>query len=264
MALQEFFNALCFVTRKADEASFSRDQLYTHARSALEVLGQTGDTENILTDIIEITCLIITDGEECRFIHKSVQEYHAALLIKEQPDDSAILFYHAMRSKWQNWQEELGFLSLIDRYRYLKHFYIDQLYQVLGSHVPTGDSISNEFMIDMCGSDNFTITHKDGFVKNFGLESTERSWPTSRLNIVSGYLIDLLRLTPEDLSGIVSSEAKDDEKKTHSVKQLLGVASCQHKVAEACTRLCRGLIVELRESEQYVANVESRKAVFQI
>src|SRR5713101_1893212 len=115
--LEEFFNALAFVTRKAHESSFSRRQLNERAAEAGR-LAEAGVIEKALADIVDITCMILADGDEARFIHKSVQEYHAALFIKRQPDDSATAFYAAMDRRWNSWAQELRFLSTIDRYRY--------------------------------------------------------------------------------------------------------------------------------------------------
>ena len=36
--------------------------------------------QEYLDDIVKITCLIIRDGEEYRFIHKTVQEYYTSSL----------------------------------------------------------------------------------------------------------------------------------------------------------------------------------------
>jgi hypothetical protein len=109
--LEEFFDALCFVTRKVNETSFTRAMLNGFAKDALRIVSGKGEVDRILSDIIEITCLVISDGEDCRFIHKSVQEYHAALFIQGQPDEMATAFYSAMEARWSAWQQELMFLA---------------------------------------------------------------------------------------------------------------------------------------------------------
>ena len=118
--LEEFFVALCYVTRKANETAFSLTQLRNHADTTIKVIARTVEAEKVIEDIVKITCLIIRDGQEARFIHKSVQEYHAAVFIRDQPEKSGAAFYAAMVTRWTAWKQELKFLSVIDRYRFLK------------------------------------------------------------------------------------------------------------------------------------------------
>jgi hypothetical protein len=125
LVLQEFFSALSFYTRKYETTAHS-SELKKAAREALKLSGQGGDAELALKDIVEITCLIQIEGDNWKFVHKSVQEYHAALFIKQQPDEIASRFYASMQKEanWSRWGEELEFLSEMDKYRYLKMFRI--------------------------------------------------------------------------------------------------------------------------------------------
>src|ERR1700742_4593753 len=67
-------------------------------------------------------------GFKYHFIHKSVVEFHAASFISHAAEETAQKFYSKLEGgKWPKWQEELRFLSQIDRYRYLKYFYIPSL-----------------------------------------------------------------------------------------------------------------------------------------
>lgn len=76
-------------------------------------------------DISKVACLMQQEGFEYHFIHKSVVEFHAAAFISRTTEDNACRFYVGMTTgKWYKWQQELTFLSQIDRHRYLKHFYV--------------------------------------------------------------------------------------------------------------------------------------------
>jgi hypothetical protein len=85
----------------------------------------------VIEDIVKITCLVLEEGEECKFIHKSVQEYYSACFIKGQPDESVKRFYDHSLSKWTSWSQELDFLSMIDKYRFLKWFFIPEFCRTL-------------------------------------------------------------------------------------------------------------------------------------
>ncbi len=237
VALEDVFGALCFITRKANESSFAKSHLQSYAREAMQVIRQEGDVEKILRDIIDITCLIISDGDEFRFIHKSVQEYHAALFIKKQPDESARAFYNAMRAKWNNWTEELRFLELIDRYRYFKEFYISEARDILMRIGVDGGAseVTYDQMCRLCSGDGVEFAKGMDQPGSVFITVAASGWPVSKLLMgEEGYVSALLR-----------------------------EESCKEQVERACRRLCQGLLDECRAAEDYVKHVEERKAVFE-
>lgn len=130
-ALLEIFNGICFLTRKENQGAFTLNELHKYGKQAIKIAGQKCPPEKVVADIIEITCLIVEEGGECRFIHKSLQEYHAASFIKDHPEDCASKFYEAMHGNWREWEQELEFLSTIDKYRFLKHFLIPDMLETL-------------------------------------------------------------------------------------------------------------------------------------
>lgn len=82
--------------------------------------------EGLKTDITEGLCLMIKEGLETTFIHKSIQEFFTASCLSNLKDDKVLK--NILSSLFKNpkkeaeWQEELKFLSLLDKTRY------DQLY----------------------------------------------------------------------------------------------------------------------------------------
>jgi hypothetical protein len=93
---------------------------------ASEMCGIRCDPDSFADDITHIACLMQVESLSYQFIHKSVAEYHAAVYISEAPEETAKLFYEKVftYSKWPKWRQELIFLEEIDRYRYLKYFYV--------------------------------------------------------------------------------------------------------------------------------------------
>jgi hypothetical protein len=92
------------------------------------------DPDKYLEDIIKVTCLLLREGEDYRFIHKSVQEYYTSAFIKHRPEPIAKKFCDALLQKVLpgNWRQELHFLSEIDRYRFNKYYYLPHLCGFLG------------------------------------------------------------------------------------------------------------------------------------
>lgn len=122
-ALERAFISFCYLSRKQGASAFSGQLAYDFIKEALRVSDIPASADNVLCDICSITCLLLEEGGEYRFIHKIVQEYHAACFIALQPDSSAQTFYQAMTSKWSAWKQELEFLAAIDKYRCFR-FYV--------------------------------------------------------------------------------------------------------------------------------------------
>lgn len=261
--LEDFFNALCFVTRKANENSFKRVRLTHFAKESLKIIGGKGDLDKILADIVEITCLIISDGDECRFIHKSVQEYHAALFIQEQPDETVIAFYRAIESKWQNWQQELLFLEQIDRYRFLKHFQIKEITKLLTLDDGTilRDAVTDLLMMKACGNDRLNFPGDSSGPQSLTVASTGSSWPGTCLLPNSPYVHEVFEVTRIDPDALPIEKVGGE--RSLMISQLLNSPNFKQKTGEACSKFCNSLQDKLREAEAFVAQVEGMKTVFQ-
>lgn len=262
--LEQFFNALCYVTSKAGETSFPRGQLSKHGIKALEVAGHTADVDSVISDIMDITCLIVADGDECRFIHKSVQEYHAAVFVRDQPEDSCIAFYKAMETRWKSWAQELRFLSVIDHYRFLKHFHIPQLrrlLQITGA-VPHDYELQRKKMLQCCGQDQLAFRGPKAGIKRFSWFSTGLHWPTWNLMYNdTTYAYRFFTIERNDLRSVPLR--KDGDAEVITVGELLEIPVCKAKAEEACKKLFAMLAATLRDAEEFVSHVEQTKAVFE-
>ena len=129
------FKAFCFNAKKKSNI-YKLDELTTYARLALQENGGTDKPDCYVQDIIKITCLIVHDGEEYRFIHKSVQEFYAASYIADKPENVSETIYRQLvdggKAKRDYWSGELNFLEHIDEYRYKRFFLLEYAYTFLG------------------------------------------------------------------------------------------------------------------------------------
>lgn len=134
--LEEFFNALAFLTRLDEKGGFTAKEMTRYAKRAVETGGgakvEPGDA---LADVEEITCLLLRDGEEYRYVHRSVQEFHAASFVCDQPEEFAEKFYSSLleKSLWLRWIQEVWFLKQLDAYRYTKYFAAPALRRLLAA-----------------------------------------------------------------------------------------------------------------------------------
>jgi hypothetical protein len=119
---REAFEAFCFIAKRYRNNQLTYAEAYDASDSALKDRSLTEDAEAFVTDIVKVTCLLVKDGEEFRFIHKSVQEFYVASYIAGKADVAAEKLYARLFAKDQCWNfsQELRFLAEIDRHRYFK------------------------------------------------------------------------------------------------------------------------------------------------
>lgn len=131
-SLQKIFEAFCFITRKNELTIMSNTEMHDISEQSFKVTQVECNSSDFVADITKVSNLIVEEGYQYHFIHKSVQEFYAANYIKNRPDDSAKNFYKRMRgSLWEKWNQELLFLSQIDTYRHDKYLFIPTVEDLL-------------------------------------------------------------------------------------------------------------------------------------
>lgn len=95
------FSAFCFITYYNGDIDFSDVTLRTYARRALDTERLDVEVENFIKDLEESVCIIQKDGLKYVFVHRTFQEYFAALFINanQQIDIFQVLRKIAMRGE---------------------------------------------------------------------------------------------------------------------------------------------------------------------
>jgi NACHT domain len=93
--LEKLFCAFCFASKELfKKTSLSVRQLEESFQSASKITDIKSSLEGFKTDVTETICLMVKDGLDTTFIHKSIQEYYSARFIHQLEDKeqaSAIL-----------------------------------------------------------------------------------------------------------------------------------------------------------------------------
>jgi hypothetical protein len=134
--MQRLFNVFSFITLQEDALEMPQADAIQMLTRASKVAGvDAALMPAYLDDIVEITSILLSEGEAIRFIHKSVQEFHAAMFISELSDREASAFYRRVRTTRQisRWLQVLTFLQDIDAKRFPKVFEVPDIKAFLRS-----------------------------------------------------------------------------------------------------------------------------------
>ncbi len=131
---RKVFEAFCYNAKKLKPNSMRSQEIYETAEEAFTNVAITGDAEDFIKDIVQITCLILEEAGEYRFIHKSVQEFYAACFLRRKPESIVRQLYPKLMTAPAlfTWQNEVKFLQEIDTYRLNKFALLPSLLSILG------------------------------------------------------------------------------------------------------------------------------------
>jgi len=278
---REIFDTLCFQANKLNRPFFDYRVMYSLIKKSIQRMNLREDAESYLRDIMDVTCLLLNEGNEYRFIHKSVQEYYAASFIASRPDKVSKIFYNACLSNYSisaKWEQELGFLSEIDKYRYSKYYILPLCRKWLNVDNDTD-------LIDGCPSTtNELIKHTVGFFI-IGLDSSApECFRSFQLNTLGQILSELtyLRFMEFDLCDLLSkikgkaitvdkellkrnyfesrieTPRKENKKYTYiTVQQIKDEGYCVNTITSLATRIINDIYSIWKDSYSYVDREDS-------
>ena len=123
--LQQLFEAFSFMTIQLGFArTISHKQFEEIFENALAYTEQTKcELEDFKQDMTKVACLMLEDGSDSiSYLHKSILEYYAAAFVRRLDDESASLFYTAIRNNPRRWADVMAFLKSIDVVRYARYY----------------------------------------------------------------------------------------------------------------------------------------------
>ncbi|ELY5181616.1 NACHT domain-containing protein [Vibrio cholerae] len=121
--LEDLFCGFCFYSMIEGKTSLSRQEALKITKKSCEFLNITPSSEfSFLSDCIKNTCLLLEEGFNYHFIHKSIREYHSAKFISGAPNELKKRFYTMAKQSIYKYRVELDFLSVIDEHYFNKFF----------------------------------------------------------------------------------------------------------------------------------------------
>lgn len=115
--LEELFCAFCFFCMKNRKNTLTKKEAISLIKQAKSIIGPDNvDEIAFIDDIKNITCLILEEGFQYHFIHKSIKDYHAANFIANSHIELKEKFYRSAIRGMGEFRQEIMYLRHIDNY----------------------------------------------------------------------------------------------------------------------------------------------------
>jgi hypothetical protein len=127
---RRLFEAFCFVAHKQNlPTAMSHAEAEAAISVAAETVGVTVNSDAFISDVRNVTCLLIEEGLKLHFIHKAIQDFFSAQFIRSCAESDVRAFYGdlAKGTDWVEWVAELAFLRRIDAHNFYNFFYFQGL-----------------------------------------------------------------------------------------------------------------------------------------
>lgn len=215
---ERVFSHFCFATYVNSNYDFTGDNLNRMFRiSAQEILGDSDLAEKIARDSVESACLLVREGHDYVFVHRSFQEYFTAIYIKnyKENDIGELISLALLHGHGEN---TLEFIYELDQVSLEREFILPRLTKI--NRKTAKYDLEN---VDDC------IQFLANFFKNIRLTCNDLLFSGLQFpeNGDSIFLFNISMLFPEaDIFRILSSSGLRSDAFTHFPKeQILASAS---------------------------------------
>ena len=177
--LQEVFEEFCFFTGNSEKLVLSRQETIGIIKKCVDNQGINVNPNDVLKDFSTVVCLLLKDGSEYSFIHRSIQEYYYSSFISNKSPIAKERFYKELIKNvefYKKIRNVVDFLEKIDNYNYNKFFKIILI-----------DVFIEKYKIEYNNNNlcnNVYVIFKDGHRINI-------------IVIVEGYFEDMMIYTPK-------------------------------------------------------------------
>ncbi|SDY64693.1 NACHT domain-containing protein [Hymenobacter psychrophilus] len=130
--LENVLKWLAYVSLFEGKYTFDEEYLVDKLKNIREKLKLNYNIKAIIDDFVVSISIIILDGFEYKFPHKSLQEYLAALLVREQSEEAKTKVYYerfaSIENKGTGGNENLWSICIeLDKYSFYNNFFIKHL-----------------------------------------------------------------------------------------------------------------------------------------
>lgn len=147
---KKVFSHVCFKSFFISQYDFTETQLLYLLREAKNKLKIEFKEEDYLKDIINIMCMFVKDGLKYKFIHRSFQEYFAAIYTTELSDSVQTKLLAERVFNWPKYKDYFNVLYYLEKDRFDKNMLYPNLLKLRDAFNECGKSYY-EFLKISCG-----------------------------------------------------------------------------------------------------------------
>lgn len=155
--LQEVFEEFCFLTGNSEKLVLSRRESIEIIKKCISNQGVNTNPDDVLKDFSTVVCLLLKDGSEYSFIHRSIQEYFYSSFISRKSSIAKKMFYTKLLQDsdfYMKLRNVVDFLEKSDNYNYYKYFKL----LIINSYIDVFDITENSNTL----IDSFYVTNVNG------------------------------------------------------------------------------------------------------
>jgi len=134
--LEVIFERFCFETFLVGRTIFDKKSFIDLLKKSIKKnnINDFNDFNNLIFDYTRFACLILQDGSEYTFIHKSIQEYYVAKFIENLPENLAEKVIEKKFSDHMSSDNCLNFLMVLKPYFYNKYYAVKEINKYIEKH----------------------------------------------------------------------------------------------------------------------------------
>ena len=153
--LLDIFKLFCFDTKDQSKLTFDKNKCLFHLKSAINDLGLQDRVtpDKVFDEYTKVICFIINahKNNQFMFLHRSIQDFYAALYISEQEAKHKEYFYaNIIENRYAEFYSCVFFLQEIDKFSFIENIELPVIREFLERYknsysLPTHKKIENVF-----------------------------------------------------------------------------------------------------------------------
>lgn len=129
---EKIFSTFCFGTYTNGLSDFPETQLVPLFREACTIANIDENPEDIARDASESACLIVKEGHDFVFCHRTFQEYFTAVYLRDYRGEDISQLYDLAMSRGQG-ENVIEFIYEMDKHAFEVHYVIPRLKNIVAS-----------------------------------------------------------------------------------------------------------------------------------
>lgn len=198
--LENLFRAFSYASKELiGKVTLNSTQFEETLNAALKITDLKCTTEGFRTEITETVCLMVKDGIDTTFTHKSIQEYYAASFIHRIEDDNiaTTVFKNIEGENINSWLNELRFLEDFQNLAYEKSI-----------GIPHSEDLTNAITLPNRKKLSISRTKFNSLISSTGIKIAQTKitkmihgvyWFSPNNQSINRYLPDLLSIIAKEV-----------------------------------------------------------------